>query len=155
MKKHTAPEQVFIQLDSAWQAARTSRELPARADINPARVGSALHYAALLDVVGDTPPVDFRYRLLGQHLIESYGRNLTGSTQLSSFGDLPGRPFYDALVRCAETKTPQDASVEFENHNGTPCQARARAWPLSEDGETVTGLLVGFVYLNKVAAQVS
>jgi hypothetical protein len=148
MRRHTAPEQVFAQLDGAWLAACNGRALPARADINPARAGGALHYAALVDVVRDRQHVDFRYRLLGQHLIEGYGRNLTGSSQLASFGDLPQRPFYDALVRCAETRAPQRALVEFENHNGTPCHARAHAWPLSDDGETVTGLLIGFVYVS-------
>ncbi len=78
MRKTHTPEQVFAQLGDVWQKARGTRAMPARADINPAQAGAALHYAALLDVVPGTP-VDFRYRLLGQHMIDAYGRNITGA----------------------------------------------------------------------------
>jgi hypothetical protein len=147
MRKPHTPEQVFAQLADVWQTARGSRVMPARADINPARAGSALHYAALVDVVPGSP-VDFRYRLIGQHLIESYGRNLTGALHSTFTHDRSERPGYDAYVRCVETQTPQAVTVDFLNHNDTPCRAQVCVWPLSDDGSTVTGLLAACIYVK-------
>jgi hypothetical protein len=57
-------------------------------------------------------------------------------------------PFYDAYVRCVKTRAPQEMIADFRNHNQTPCRARGRVWPLSDDGATVTGLLGGCIYLG-------
>lgn len=147
MRKTHTPEQVFAQLGDVWQKARGTRAMPARADINPAQAGAALHYAALLDVVPGTP-VDFRYRLLGQHMIDAYGRNITGALHTQNFAPKPQRPVFEALARCVATRTPQEASTKgFRNHNGTPCRARVHAWPLSDDGATVTGLLAACIFV--------
>lgn len=145
--KNPTPDQLFAKLDSAWTEARGTRALPRRADINPVKLGSALQFVSLLDVVPSNP-LDFRYRLLGQQLIRAYGRNVTGESHLANFEKKPPAPFYEAFVRCTQTKAPQDMSTEFRNFNGTPCRAQARVWPLSEDGETVTGLLGGCLYLG-------
>ncbi len=89
MSKAHTPEQVFAQLGEVWQTARGNRTMPARAEINPARAGGALAYVALIDVVPSIP-VHFRYRLIGQHLIDSYGRNVTGGLH-SDLTPRPGR----------------------------------------------------------------
>ncbi|MBP6013168.1 MAG: PAS domain-containing protein [Alphaproteobacteria bacterium] len=147
MKNNITPEQLFAKLDEAWTEARGPHALPRRADINPVKLGSALQYVSLLDVVPGNPP-DFRYRLIGQQLIRAYGRNITGELHSANFEKAPVRPFYDAYVRCAATKAAQQMSADFRNFNGTPCRAQARVWPLSDDGETVTGLLGGCLYLG-------
>lgn len=145
MTKTNTPEQVFDLLTDVWQAARGSRAMPARADINPAKAGAALQYVALIDVISGSP-VDFRYRLIGQHLIDSYGRNVTGGLHSDLTHNRPQRPGYDAFVRCVETQTPQATMADFNNHNGTPSRARVRVWPLSDDGSKVTGLLAACIY---------
>lgn len=147
MRKTPTPDQVFAQLGAVWQKARGTRAMPARADINPALAGGALRYAALLDVV-QGPPIDFRYRLIGQHTIDSYGSNFTGESHTGYFGTTPGRPAFDALVKCVQTRTPQEALGQFRNSNGTPCRARIHAWPLSDDGVSVTGLLAACVFID-------
>ncbi len=147
MRKTHTPEEVFALLTDVWQTARGSRGMPARADINPVRAGAALPFVALIDVVPGSP-VDFRYRLVGQHLIDSYGRNVTGGLHSDLTHDRPQRPGYDAFLRCVETKTPQAATAEFRNHNDTPCRADVRVWPLSDDGISVTGLLAACIYLK-------
>jgi hypothetical protein len=145
MRKTQTPEQIFAQLADVWQTARGNRVMPARTDINPA--SGRRFTMALIDVVPGSP-VDFRYRLIGQHLIDSYGRNVTGALHSDLTHDRPERPGYDAYVRCVETRTPQAATVDFLNHNDTPCRARVSVWPLSDDGSTVTGLLAACIYMK-------
>ena len=147
MRRAPAPKQIFAQLDAMWQAARAGRPMPARGDINPTLASGALPYTALLDVVPGDPP-NFRYRLLGQHMIDSYGRNISGELHTDNFGPKPQRPVFEALARCVATRTPQEATtVNFRNHNGTPCRVCVHAWPLSDDGATVTGLLAACIFV--------
>ncbi len=151
MSKTLTSEQVFAQLGAVWEKARGTRAMPARTEINPTLAGAALHYAALIDVVPGTP-IDFRYRLLGQHTIDFYGFNFTGESHRSYFGNAPGRPAFEALVKCVETRAPQEALGQFQNSNGTPCRARIRAWPLSDDGVNATGLLAACIFVDAEVA---
>lgn len=143
-----AIEELFSRVDAVWREARGGQPMPRRADISPVKLGSVLQYVSLLDVVA-ADPLNFRYRLIGEYLSKSYGRNITGSLHTDHFEVAAERPFYDAYVRCAKTAAPQDMIANFKNANGTPHCAQARVWPLSDDGSTVTGLLGGCLYLEK------
>lgn len=147
MKKTITTDQLFQQLDAVWRTAAGLRPLPRRADIDPVKLGASLQYVSLLDVVRDDP-MDFRYRLIGQQLITAYGHNITGALHSDYFMKAPVRPFYDAYVRCVNTRAPQDMIADFRNHNQTPCRAQAKVWPLSDDGAAVTALLGGCIYLG-------
>lgn len=140
------PDNLLEQLDQAWVAARGQRAFPRRADIDPAILRAALPYVSMIDVVPGER-VDFRYRLLGQRLIEGFGHNITGGLH-SEFADknLASWPFYEAYKRCVATGKPQDIDHAFRNRNQTPVRMRARVWPMSEDGTTVTGLLGGGMF---------
>jgi hypothetical protein len=141
------PDTLLDQLEKAWTNARGQRAFPRRADIDPAVLRGALPYASLIDVVAGER-VDFRYRLLGQRLIEGFGQNITGGLH-SEFADknLASWPLYEAYLRCIATGQPQDIDHEFRNSNKTPVRMRARVWPLSDDGKRVTGLLGGGLFL--------
>jgi hypothetical protein len=145
--RRMTPDALLDQLHQAWTAARGQRAFPRRADIDPAVLRGALPYASLIDVVPGKR-VDFRYRLLGQRLIEGFGQNITGALH-SEFADknLASWPLYDAYMRCVATGKPQDIDHAFRNRNQTPVHMRARVWPLSDDGKTVTGLLGGGMFL--------
>lgn len=147
MRPSITPEELFAKLDDAWNAARGERAMPRRSDIDPIKLGTVLQYVSLLDVVPGKR-IDFRYRLIGQQLIRAYGRNITGESHLANFDKNPPHPFYDGFVRCTETREAQEMSSDFRNFNNTPCRARGRVLPLSEDGETVTGLLGACLYLE-------
>ena len=141
-----APEKLFEKIEAVWRQAHGSRTLPARSDINPAKLGNALPHVTLIDVV-PSEPVDFRYRVVGQRLITAYGSNITGGTHRQFANPMRKEwPIFEALVRCMNTKLPQDIAVEFRNRNQVLLSARARVWPLSDDGESVTGLLGGCVF---------
>jgi hypothetical protein len=86
-------------------------------------------------------------------MIDAYGRNVTGALHTDQFAPKPARPVFEALARCVETRTPQEATtINFRNHNGTPCRARVHAWPLSDDGTTVTGLLAACIFVPENGA---
>src|SRR6185295_15832831 len=108
MKRPVTPERLFVKLEKVWSDARGAKPLPRRADINPVKLGTALQYVSLIDVV-QSEPIDFRYRLLGQQIIKYFGHNITGELHTQhSDRTSPTRPFYDAYLRCLTTKSPQD-----------------------------------------------
>jgi len=141
MKPHLTVEALFEQVEQVWREACAGRAMPQRVDISPSKLKAALPYVSLLDVVAGEP-LDFRYRLLGQRIIDGFGRNITGGLH-SQHADRtsPIWPFHDAYGRCVATGLAQDISHEFRNSNGVKVRMRARVWPLSEDGAAVTGLL--------------
>lgn len=147
------PEKLFEKIEAVWRQAHGSRALPRRGDVDPAKLGGVLPHVALIDVVPDEP-IDFRYRVVGQRLITAYGGNITGGLHRKFASPLRREwPMYEAFVRCVHTKLPQDIVVEFRNRNQVLLSARARIWPLSDDGETVTGLLGGCVFVTPASIQ--
>jgi hypothetical protein len=46
------------------------------------------------------------------------------------------------------TRQAQSIEHQFRNRNQTIVRMRARVWPLSDDSETVTGLLGGGMFLE-------
>jgi len=148
MKRPITPERLFAKLEEVWREARGARALPRREDINPIKLGAALQYVSLIDVV-PSQPVDFRYRLLGQQIIKHFGHNITGELHTHHADKTsPTRPFYDAYVRCIATKAAQDIEAQYRNYNKTIVRTRARVWPLSDDDKTVSALLGGGMFLT-------
>jgi hypothetical protein len=99
MKPQLTVEQLFEQIEQAWRDACGGRAMPRRADISPAKLKSCLPYVTLIDVVeGD--PIDFRYRLLGQKLIDGFRSNITGGLH-TQHADRTSSiwPFYDGYCR--------------------------------------------------------
>jgi hypothetical protein len=141
-------DRLFELVEQVWREAQAGREMPQRADISPAKLKDCLPYVALIDVVpGD--PIDFRYRLLGQKLIRGFGQNITGGLH-TQYADRSAAtwPFYDAYSRCVATRLFQKIDHEFRNHNKTIVRVRSLVLPLSDDGEAVTGLLGGGMFLE-------
>jgi hypothetical protein len=132
---------LFDHIDACWREACDGRAMPRRQDITPSRLGRALPFVALLDVV-DADPIDFRYRLIGQHLILNTGQNLTGKRTLELPQASPnGRPIYDCFAACAKNRAPGRLSLDVLNMNGTKRHMAMAVWPLSDDGDVSTGLL--------------
>jgi hypothetical protein len=147
MKRKVTPEKLFARIEEVWRDACGARRLPRRRNIDPVKLGTLLQYVSLIDVV-PSEPLDFRYRLVGEHVIRSYGSNITGGTHKDyASRSTHGRPIYNALVRCVATGEPQDIEGEFRNYNNTLVRMRARVWPLSEDDDSVSGLIGGAIFL--------
>src|SRR5882724_4542583 len=59
-----------------WDGRRGGREVPTRADLDPADIPSLLRYVFLIDVLSD--PLRLRYRVFGTALTALFKRDLTG-----------------------------------------------------------------------------
>ena len=70
--------QVLADLHAYWQQKCSGRTYPTRADIDPIDIPALLEHLLLADVLHD--PLDFRYRLVGGHIVEHAGRNVQGHT---------------------------------------------------------------------------
>lgn len=141
MKQSMTIDQLFDRVQGAWDEARGERAMPARGDIDPIKLGPALRHVTVIDVVaGD--PIDFRYRVLGEQVIQAYGSNITGQLHTDiADRSAPAWPFYEAYVNCVTTHRMQSFDIQYRNHNKVLSNAKGRVWPLSEDGRTVSGLL--------------
>lgn len=148
MRPHLTADQLFQRLEQVWSEARSGRSMPERTDISPAKLKDCLPYVTLIDVVhGD--PIDFRYRLLGQKIIDGFGSNITGGLHTQHVDRTSSVwPFYDSYCRCVATQHGQSLEHQFRNGNQTIVRMRARVWPLSDDGDAVTGLLGGGMFLE-------
>jgi hypothetical protein len=132
---------LFAHVGDCWREAAAGRAMPRRQDISPSRLGKALPYVSLLDVVQGSP-IDFQYRLIGQHMVVNTGHNLTGKRCLELPQSAPsGRPIYACFLRCAETGAPGRLDLDILNMNGTKRRMEMAVWPLGDDGQSPSGLL--------------
>lgn len=137
---------LFAHVEACWRSAKGQSEMPRRADINPIRLGSALPFVLLIDVIpGD--PVDFEYRLVGEHIIQHAGQNFKGKR----CSELPRtspttRPIFSSFQTCCETRAAVRDDQRLLNLNGTVRRLQWQVLPLSDDGKAVTGLLAAAAY---------
>lgn len=59
-----------------WESKRQGSQLPSREDIEPAEISEYLPHVGLIDVVPKLK--GFRYRLIGTHMVNMFGRDFTG-----------------------------------------------------------------------------
>jgi hypothetical protein len=133
-------ETLFEHVDDCWRAACAGRTMPRRQDISPSKLGPALSYVSLIDVIDETP-LDFQYRLIGQHLISHTGQNLKGKKSSEMPAAADGRPIYSSYVRCVETAAPVSVSLHVKNMNGTLRLMHWKVWPLGEPGMKPNSIL--------------
>jgi hypothetical protein len=142
------PEALFAHVEACWVQARGTKRFPSRKELNPKQLGAALPYVALVELVPGEP-VDFRYRLIGNHIVVNSGQNLTGKTSLSLPSATPTvRPIYTSFLTCIKTSQPQCLQQPITNMNGTRRSLNWMIWPLSENGVSPDGLLCGAVFVD-------
>lgn len=59
-----------------WRSIQNGRDVPLRADLNPAHIKSLLPYMILSDVTHD--PLRIRFRLAGSVVTDAFGYNIAG-----------------------------------------------------------------------------
>src|ERR1700687_4288112 len=74
-----------------WQELAAGRLPPAREDVTPARLRSALASTFMIDVIDGG--ADFRFRFAGERIIQFMGRRYAGSL----LSEHRGRPFFDGM----------------------------------------------------------
>lgn len=138
-------EAVLSRIEAHWNDIRGERVMPSRGDIDPAVLGSVLPHVILLDVLRE--PLDFRYRLLGEHMVTHGGVHEPGDL----LSDVVARnarvqPAFDAYKAAATTLRAARCVFTYETRKGTERTVTLVALPLSEDGKTASHLLVGVVF---------
>ncbi len=139
MTAEHARDPMIARLRAYWDARRGDRFAPARADIDPVDFGYALSDICLVDVVG-TPP-RFRYRIIGQGLIDRAGFNMTGRF----LDESPEPEFRDRLTQtygeAVDTRAPRQGIREGVL-DGRMRRYEYLVLPLSSDGAHVDMLLI-------------
>ncbi len=115
--------------------------MPARADVDPAELRENLGRIHLLDVEG---PETFRYRVYGSRVTNPDATDMTGRTTRDyrdqSFGALVTRHY----AECVGARRPRCHAIRA-TLDTAPYEYTRMSLPLSDDGETVTMILVGTV----------
>lgn len=102
LARRKTPTATVAQLDSClsgdatlsalyayWRSRHVADALPTRADIDPCEIGRLLPYVGLIDLIdgeGDAG-CNFRYRLVGSHMVNVFGRDFTGTALGEDFKD--------------------------------------------------------------------
>jgi hypothetical protein len=129
----------LMYIRAYWEAKRSGRFAPRRADIDPADLKELLPRIMLADV-SSTDPLDFRYRLSGTALNAMLSGEQTGKRPR----DL-APPAYGAMVHAhyslaVERREPIFHLVMLDSRDRVLTYARLLL-PLSEDGARVTMLI--------------
>ncbi|MDZ7714272.1 MAG: PAS domain-containing protein [Rhodovibrio sp.] len=132
-----------------WRKLCGTRFAPTRQEIAPAEFRQMLGRLALVDVVaGETGTKRYRYRLMGTRLAAQDAVDLTGK-RLSDHPNTDVRPVVQAAFDEA-VASGRPVYREDVRQDGNRRHSYARlVLPLSEDGQNVTGLLLGRVVLGR------
>ena len=143
--------QEMSDIHAYWLAKRGARRMPSRPDIDPTEIPKLLGNVMLVDVYHD--PLRFRYRLVGQTIVDATGENRTGKCfdSVDFFAANPTvRAQYEAVVRTGE---PVHSLEPFYRLDTRMEYAVERLLlPLSSDGVTVDMILVYFHFKSGFAA---
>src|SRR3954469_17894074 len=131
------------KLYAYWTGVRGTRRLPARRDLDPLDFAYMLGHVMLIDVLRD--PLRFRVRLHGSEMTMRARYDLTGKF----LDDMPPGTFRGYVIeRCRglvehaqPVRAEQDRTIDGRIH-----RYEALWLPLSDDGSTVSMLMLGLVY---------
>lgn len=129
-----------------WEERRRARRMPTRADLPTEDLRPWLGHLILLDVLANG--ADFRYRVYGTRLVDTFGVERTGAT----VGMLPAETRGLALAEYATAyHEGRPRFVCFHRTIGTDSLPVAKLiLPLSDDGQTANMLLAGVYLLTAV-----
>ncbi len=143
-------EPLLAELYAYWSKCRGERFAPARADIDPVDIPHLLPHVALSEIVSDGSGHRrrFRYRLAGTQIEERFGCALTNHY----LDELKQGQYLAHIVglyeRIIADKVPVYSEGSFSDGDRNTLWAKRLMLPLSEDGATVTMVLVGILYLD-------
>lgn len=144
---------VLAELHAYWQRCCQGRVYPARADIDPIDIPSLLEHVFLADVLQD--PLDFRYRLVGGHIVEHAGRNVQGQTVRGLMAD--GGPQEQALQEkamlvgqaVAATQAPVFIDLSYRSvTSNSRKRLHGLLLPLGQPGESPNMVLGGLQFIE-------
>lgn len=149
---HDYPD-LLRDLHDYWRSRCNGHPFPARADIDPVDIPTLLEHLVLIDVLSD--PLDFRYRLVGGHIVHHSKRNVQGQTvrSLMADGGPRGRALQAKALLVGESLAKSQAPVYLDVSYGVPGsdshkRLQGLMLPLGEPGKGINMVLGGLNYLK-------
>jgi hypothetical protein len=132
-----------------WLTKAASDRMPSRQDIKLPELRDLAPQIFIVDVL--TGPLQFRFRLFGSHLVELAGQDLTGRILSEDAGNSRANQVYADYKSVVETCQPRfDQRVQVEWLGRRYDSYERIIMPLSQDGQTVTMLLVALDVRERV-----
>lgn len=120
---------VLSQVYEYWRSKVDGPMLPTRNAIDPFEIRSLLPHIGLIDVMGDGD--EFRYRLIGTHMVDIFGRDFTGCKLGDNHKDGAYGHFLKTLyAQCAHERKPVFCESQFLYRDDEPLQIRRLVMPL-------------------------
>nr|WP_242480423.1 PAS domain-containing protein [Rhodovibrio sodomensis] len=139
------PEQAEIL--AYWTGLGGPGRLPARRDIDPVAIPRLLRHLMMLDVLG--PPLDFRYRLLGDEIMLRARPGLKGRRFSEIAGKGPGSGVWESARKVAETGLPRYGRVGYIGPDQFTAGVINLLMPLSDDGHTISQVLLLVLFCQR------
>jgi hypothetical protein len=128
------------QLYRYWRSKCRGTDLPRRADIDPIDIPKLLPYLTIVEVVPDDRR--FVYRLVGTQEVEIRGNDPTGKSVAEAYYGPSVEDAHSFYSQAAETGRPVYDNSPFTGADGRYTDDELLFLPLSEDGTTVSRILV-------------
>jgi hypothetical protein len=126
-----------------WLDLRGGRAMPGRAEMDPVEIHYVLPYLWLYDFV---PPEDFRCRLLGDRIIELWGKNPKGRSVKEIFPETHAPAVIDSLMVIVRTSRFMHSFSDVTTTDRMSVRGERIALPLSSDGVGVDAILGATIY---------
>lgn len=129
---------IILDLITYWEGLRAGRIVPARSDIDPRSIKSALEHTFIVEQVKDGHP---RIRLAGMAVCDLLGMELRGMP-LRSLIAPPNRDNFDGLLgQVMQTPQITELTLMCEMPHGKIAKARMLLLPLQDHNGKITRVL--------------
>jgi hypothetical protein len=124
---------------ASWQRVSAGRMAPKREEITPAVLRSALPSVWMMDVIDGG--ADFRFRFAGDRVVQFMGRRYGGTLLSTLLEDVYFQRMRLLLLECVQNKRPAAFGPgRTRMKDKDYLETEVVVMPLSEDGETISGL---------------
>jgi hypothetical protein len=118
-----------------WDGLRKDRELPARADIDPAEIKAALPYLMITGISYE--PLRVLYRLVGTEIVRWARIDFTNRYADELIFDEEGRDWTDYYRAVIDARKPAYGMIDWVEQDRAPLWAESLFCPLSSDGRII------------------
>ena len=127
-----------------WLGKRSGCSVPRRSDFDPLDIPRHLPGIMLIEFEGETPGGAgiYRYRVVGDWEVEARGHNPTGKLVEEGYHAASREAALRTYDRVRRDKQPLYEKMDFQNERGLRIREHSIVLPFSEDGETVSQILV-------------
>jgi hypothetical protein len=123
------------QLYDYWQSKRRGRDVPDRADIDPAEIKPLLPNILIAEVTD--PPFRIRYRLVGSRITQATGFDLTGRYLDQLIPTDPENRWQDYYREARDQRAPVMGAVSVPTLHGDRFRYEFGIFPLTLGGHAV------------------